>query len=330
MTEGRASCSVGLVGARGYVGAEMLRLLDGHPHLHCAFAASRSRAGHPVADPHDRGLSSHAHSLRYEHLQPAEAAQRGVDALVLCLADGEAARWAAAFDDETLVLDISGDHRFDDGWIYGLSEHRRAELAHARRISNPGCYATAAQLALRPLRYMLADAPHCFGVSGYSGAGRTPNARNDAGQLADGITPYSLAGHRHEREMRHHLGMAVRFGPAVAPFERGIVMTVQARLRTPTSAGELCARYLAATGGDALVQITAQMPRVQQIRHRDGAIIGGFAANPERADEVALVCVLDNLRKGAAGQALQNLNLALGFDECAGLHPPEPEKGATV
>ena len=112
----------------------------------------------------------------------------------------------------------------------------------ARYLSYPGCFATAGQLALRPLVDDLAEAPHGFGVSGYSGAGRTPSPRNDPEALANGVTPYKLVHHTHEREMSRHLDTPVRFSPHVAPFFRGITFTVQAKLQHETSEAELLER----------------------------------------------------------------------------------------
>lgn len=316
------SRTVGVVGGRGYVGAEMLGLLSGHPNLEPVFACSRGRAGDRVAD-HVPGAADH---LIFEDLTPEEAAERGADAVVLCLPDGGAANWVSAFEGtDACLLDVSSDHRFTNTWTYGLTEHFRDALRGARRISNPGCYATAAQLALRPLQPLLAETAHCFGVSGYSGAGRAPSPRNDPALLADGVTPYKLVDHTHEREISRHLGKPVRFSPHVAPFFRGIVLSVQAKLTESTNREDIYERYALATSAEPLVEATANMPRVQEVTESDGAIIGGFAVNPARPSEVALVCVIDNLGKGAAGQAVQNLNLALGFPEAAGLRPVKRE-----
>lgn len=314
------SRTIGLVGARGYVGAEILEILAAHPTLECVFASSGSQAGQSVRD-HVPAAPGH---LVFEDLAPEAAAERDVDAVVLCLPDGLADAWATAFAGrDTVLLDVSSDHRFTDDWTYGLTEHARAEIAESRRISNPGCYATAGQLAVRPFLDLLADVPNGFGVSGHSGAGRTPGPRNDPAMLADGVTPYRLVDHTHEREMSRHLGRPVRFSPHVAPFFRGITYTLQATLTRPTTAEELRRVASDAYADAPLVSVVEEIPRVQAIAGRDGAILGGFTVDPARPTEVAMVCVIDNLRKGAAGQAVQNLNLALGCEETLGLHPIE-------
>lgn len=312
--------TIGLVGARGYVGAEILTLLAAHPELECVFACSSSQAGQPVRDH----VPDAPEGLVFEDLTPEVAAARGVDAVVLCLPDGQAAAWAPAFSGlETILLDVSSDHRFSDDWTYGLTEHARDRVAGSARISNPGCYATAGQLAIHPVLELLAGTPSGFGVSGYSGAGRTPGPRNDPAMLADGVTPYRLVGHTHEREMSRHLGRPVRFSPHVAPYFRGITYTVQASLNRPTTPEELRRLASDAYADAPLVSVIEDMPRVQTIAGRDGAILGGFSVDPDRPTEVAMVCVIDNLRKGAAGQAVQNLNLALGCEETLGLQPIE-------
>ncbi len=312
--------SVGVVGARGYVGSELLDIIASHPQLQLAFASSRSAEGEAIPD--------HAHpdgsSMQFEALTPPDVSDRGADVLVLALPDGAARSFVSHLRDlnaePRLVVDLSADHRFDDGWVYGFPEHNAGALADATRVSNPGCYATACQLALRPVADILAETPHCFGVSGYSGAGRKSSPRNDPRVLAEGVLPYALVHHTHEREITRHLGRAVRFSPHVAAFFRGISVTVQARLEAPIECDELTALYEQAYRGCPLVEVIGErVPRVQDITATDGACIGGISVNPERPDEIAAVCTLDNLRKGAATQAIQNINIALGLPQHTGL-----------
>ena len=142
--------TVGIVGARGHTGAELIRLIAGHPRLELAFVSSRELAGQPVAAQ----IPAYRGALRYENLDPAGAASRGADAVVLALPNGHAAGWVAAFDAQaplTVIVDLSADYRFDAAWYYGLPELTRTRYAGQRRISNPGCYATAMQLAIARL-----------------------------------------------------------------------------------------------------------------------------------------------------------------------------------
>lgn len=309
--------TIGIVGARGHTGAELIRLLAAHDGLELAFVSSRELQGQRVAD-HVEGYSG---DLRYESLDADAVAGRSVDAIVLALPNGKAAPFVQALDaraPQTLIIDLSADHRFDDSWYYGLPELTRARYAGQRRISNPGCYATAMQLAILPLAEMLAGPPQCFGVSGYSGAGTTPSEKNDPDKLRDNLMPYSLVGHVHEREVSRQLGIPVEFMPHVAPHFRGITMTVNLWLQQPMRREEIIARYRQFYADEALIGIVDEAPWVSRIAGRQHAEIGGFAVAPG-GRRVVVVATLDNLLKGAATQALQNLNLALGFDELRGI-----------
>lgn len=308
---------IGIVGARGHTGAELIRLIDRHPHLELAFVSSRELDGQLVSTRID-GIGG---SLRYENLSHAQVADKGADVVVLALPNGKAGELVAAIDARTpgaLVVDLSADYRFDERWYYGLPELTRGSYAGQRRISNPGCYATAMQLAIAPLRDELAGPPQCFGVSGYSGAGTTPSDKNNVELLRDNLMPYALADHIHEREVGRHLGVPVEFMPHVAPHFRGITMTVNLWLQRPTTVEAIRAAYRDRYAAEPLVQVCDGAPWVSRIAGRHGVEIGGFTVAPG-GKRVVVVATLDNLLKGAATQAMQNLNLASGFDEFAGI-----------
>jgi N-acetyl-gamma-glutamyl-phosphate reductase len=158
----------------------------------------------------------------------------------------------------------------------------------------------------------------CFGVSGYSGAGTTPSPRNDPALLHDNLMPYALTGHVHEREVSAQLGVPVEFMPHVAPHFRGITMTVNLWLREPVSAEWLKGRYVSRYAREPLIRIVDEPPWVSRIAGEHGVEIGGFAVAPG-GKRAVVVATLDNLLKGAATQAMQNLNGAFGFDEFAGI-----------
>lgn len=312
---------IGLVGARGHVGSELIRLLAAHPGFELAFVSSRERAGQPLR-AHERDYRG---SLDYVAYGAEEAAGQGVDALVLALPNGKAAPFVAAVDaaaPETVVLDLSADYRFDDHWHYGLPELDRAGAADARRIGNPGCYATAMQLAVAPMLDVLDGPVQCFGVSGYSGAGTAPSDRNDPDRLRDNLMPYALAGHVHEREVAHRLAHPVEFMPHVAPHFRGLTVTANLHLARALSLAEVAARYRDRYAAEPLVRVLDEAPWVSRIAGRHHAEVGGFTLSAD-GRRLVVVATLDNLLKGAATQALQNLNLAFGFDELAGIphHP---------
>jgi N-acetyl-gamma-glutamyl-phosphate reductase len=308
---------IGIIGARGHTGAELIALIARHPQLELAFVSSRELTDQRVADH----VSAFGGGLRYEALDEEQAARKGADAVVLALPNGKSAPFVKALEAEapqTIIVDLSADHRFDGGWYYGLPELTRGHYTGERRIANPGCYATAMQLAIAPVLGLLAGPPQCFGVSGYSGAGTTRSDRNDPQKLRDNLMPYGLVGHVHEREVSARLGVPVEFMPHVAPHFRGITVTVNLWLRERASAESIKARFIERYAGEPLIRIVDDAPWVSHIAGKHGVQIGAFAVAPGGTRAV-IVATLDNLLKGAATQAMQNLNIASGFDEFAGI-----------
>ncbi|MBP3985592.1 N-acetyl-gamma-glutamyl-phosphate reductase [Pseudoxanthomonas helianthi] len=313
--------TIGIVGARGHTGSELIRLIANHPQFALAFVSSRELDGQPVREHN----AAYAGELRYENLSPEAVAAKGVDAIVLALPNGKAAEYVAAIDAakaNPVIVDLSADYRFDDGWYYGLPELTRGKYAGQKRVSNPGCYATAMQLAIAPLLDRLAGPPQCFGVSGYSGAGTTPSDKNNPELLRDNLMPYALADHMHEREVSRQLGVPVEFMPHVAPHFRGITMTVNLWLQQPVKVEEVRELYRQRYAGEPLVRVTDDAPWVSRIAGKHGVEIGGFTVAPG-GKRLVVVATLDNLLKGAATQAMQNLNLAFGFDELASIPPQD-------
>jgi N-acetyl-gamma-glutamyl-phosphate reductase len=322
--------TIGIVGARGHAGAELIRLLAAHPHFALAYVSSRELDGQRVSD-HVAGFSG---ALRYSAPSHEALPALGADAVVLALPNGKAGACVAAFDAagaDPVIVDLSADHRFDDAWYYGLPELTRDRYAGQRRIANPGCYATAMQLAIAPVRDLLDGPVQCFGVSGHSGAGTAPSDRNDPGKLRDNLMPYALTGHVHEREASVRLGHPVEFMPHVAPHFRGITVTANLHLRRSLPMEEVTARYRDAYAAEPLVRIVDQAPWVCRIAGRHHVEIGGFALSGD-GRRLVLVATEDNLLKGAATQALQNLNRAFGLDEftaipAAHAYNPRVEQG---
>lgn len=314
-----------VVGARGYTGSELLPLLHHHPGFEISAVGSGSAAGQPVS-AHVAGMEDCG--LEFTSISPGDFSGLKPGAVVLALPNGAAADYVEAIDrfsPDTVIVDLSADYRFDPNWVYGQPERFGSDLAGARRIANPGCYATGAQLALAPLIDRLQGTPVAFGVSGYSGAGKTPSRKNDPEVLADNLLPYSLADHVHEKEVSVHIGRDIRFLPHVAPFFRGISLTLAAELDEATSTEELLGLFEACYQGCPLIEVRAGMPEVSEIRGRHGVIIGGFTVSASDPRRIAVVAVLDNLLKGAATQAVQNLNLAFGLDGLAGLKTVEED-----
>lgn len=305
--------TLGIVGARGHTGAELIKLVAAHPRLQLAFVSSRERAGQRLAEHHPEITGE----LQYENLDADAVAAKGVDAVILALPNGLAAPFVAALQaarPDTVIVDLSADYRFEGSWYYGLPELTRGNYNGEKHISNPGCYATAMQLAIHPLLDLLAGPPQCFGVSGYSGAGTTPSDKNNPELLADNLMPYALTNHVHEREVSAHLRVPVEFMPHVAPHFRGITMTVNIWLNQAQTREQIAARFTGAYAGEPLIEVVDEAPWVSRIAGRHGVQVGGFTVAPG-GKRVVVVATLDNLLKGAATQAMQNLNLALGIDE---------------
>ncbi len=301
--------TVGLVGARGYAGAEIVRLIRDHPSLELVYAGSRELAGQSVPG---------ADGVVYESIEPTDVSNLETDVVILALPDGAGTAYLDAITADEVVVDISFDHRLDDAWAYGLPELRRDRLAGATRIANPGCYATAMELVLAPLMDIISGVPVVLGVSGYSGAGSTPGPRNDLARLEDNLMPYKLVGHNHEKEATHQLGMPIRFMPHVHQAFRGLIVTANVPLSRETSDDEIQERFEKAYGPEPLIEIQDEAPELRDGANRVGALIGGFETTEDGRNAV-VVAALDNLLKGAAVQVLQNVNLALGIPEFTGI-----------
>ncbi|KAI0281766.1 bifunctional acetylglutamate kinase/N-acetyl-gamma-glutamyl-phosphate reductase [Russula aff. rugulosa BPL654] len=327
-----------LIGARGYTGQALTSLLSGHPRIH--------KIGITYSN------------LSVEDVQRMEK-NGEVDAWVLALPNGATKPFVDAIDrgeeerrgvsgQGSVVVDLGADYRFERGWAYGLPElYCRDVIRAARRIANPGCFATSTQLLIAPLLPFLARPawPSVFGMSGYSGAGTVAGAQGVDGQpttvpkispesLNEGVRPYSLTDHIHEREAGVHLSdllpsgadsMKVAFVPTVAPWFSGIISVLSMPLSEQLSARELRALYEKKYAEEKLVRLQKDIVEVKDVQNQHGWVVGGFQVHSQ-GDRAVVVGGLDNLLKGAATQCLQNLNLALGYDEYAGIPVPKVEK----
>jgi len=333
---------LGLIGARGFTGQALTTLLSRHPYLDLTHVSSRQMAGLPLA-------SYTKTSVTYENLsvEDVEKMEKDgeVDAWVMALPNGVCKPFVDAIDrggqarsgDGSVIVDLSADYRFEKGWTYGLPElYGRAGIRTAKRISNPGCYATSSQMLIAPLIDYVKQGvwPTVFGLSGYSGAGTvtatdpdgrpTSVAKTTPESLGGAVRPYSLTGHIHEREAGFHLSdlseapVKVQFIPAVAPWFSGIISTVSIPLNGKLTAKEVVELFEKKYAGEKLVRIMREVPTLKDIENKHTWTVGGFQMSAE-GDRVVIVGGLDNLLKGAATQCLQNLNLALGYDEYTGI-----------
>jgi N-acetyl-gamma-glutamyl-phosphate reductase len=320
---------VSIVGASGYAGQEVLDRVLAHPELQLHALGSDSLAGRD-ATALDPRLNRNGGKRAPQFIPNAAALESQADVTFLCLPHEEAA--AIRPPSRGIVVDLSGAHRLRDadayadwygfdhpqpdglaGWEYGLPE---LAPASGPLIANPGCYATAALLALAPL----ADAIDPVGVvidakSGVSGAGRSPSPSSHAGSVLDNLSPYRVGRHQHVPEIEQALGFRVCLVPHLLPVKRGLMVTCYARALEDDLRERLEDSY--ATSHVVSVLPEEVEPQLARVQGTDAAEIGLFE---DRSTGTAIViCAIDNLGKGAAGQAVQNVNAVYGFSEAAGL-----------
>jgi N-acetyl-gamma-glutamyl-phosphate reductase len=326
---------VAVAGASGYAGGELLRLIAGHPEFDLVAATAHSQAGQPVAAAHPQlsGLD-----LTFGRTEPATLAD--ADLVFLAMPHGESGALAAALPPEVRVIDLGADHRLRDAaawdryyggghagsWTYGLPElpGQRAEIAAATRVANTGCYAAAVILALAPLIAAGAVAATdvvVVAASGTSGAGRAAKVNLLASEVMGDLSPYKVGAHQHVPEIKQATGAtSLSLTPVLAPMPRGILATVTA---APAGTG--------GTGVDpraVLAAAYADSPFVHVLPEgawpRTAATAGSNSCHLQAtldvdSGRVIVVSAIDNLGKGAAGQAVQCANLMLGLPETAGL-----------
>lgn len=334
---------VAVVGAAGYVGGELLRLLLGHPHVDEIVATSRSQAGKPIADLHP-GLAPLT-DARFSGTEAGDVS-RGKDVVFFALEHGESARLADQVFEAGpgLVIDLSADFRVADPrlyekfygphaspehvhrFVYGLADVLGNELRGATAIAAPGCFATAAQLALWPLaKHGVACTPTLFAITGSSGAGVHARPTTHHPARAHNVFAYSVLSHRHEAEIIERwkgwmpsAASSPRLLVHAGPFVRGIYLTLHARVDAGAATSESAAgMYAEAFAGRPFVRVLAQPPELTHAIGTNYALVHASASSD--GAEIQVEVAIDNLVKGAGGQAIQAMNLALGFAETDGL-----------
>jgi N-acetyl-gamma-glutamyl-phosphate reductase len=313
--------SATVLGASGFSGGELLRLLDSHPALEVVSVAGGGRAGELVAHVHP-----HLFGVNDLELAPVEdVLAREVDVCFSALPSG---RLPALLDGVAArtVVDLSDDFRNSAaGWVYGLTEFARAELESAARVSNPGCYPTAALLCLVPFaRAGLIGGPIVIdALSGISGAGRRAEDRLLHAVMDGNATAYGTTEHRHVPEIERGLKLFgnseinVSFTPHLVPMARGLLVTARAPLSQALDHGAALRVLEDMYGKEALVHVVPEWPQTKSTSATNRAHVS--ARVEHRNNLLICSCAIDNLGKGAAGQAIQNANLALGLEETVGL-----------
>jgi len=340
---------VAIIGATGYTGGELLRLLVHHPTARVVFVGSRSNHGQPISDfqPHVAGLID----LPLEPVDPDVIASRCRLAF-LAVPRGAAMDLAGELvARDVKVIDLGTDFRFKDQavykqWygldhtrpdvleeaVYGLTELFRQQVAQARVVGNPGCYPTATSLAIAPLAAagkLKLDDVAVTAMSGVSGAGRDPKAMYHLPHATENVQPYGVASHRHTPEIEMVLSSfgkgsaTVSFTPHLVPMSRGILSTCILTPSETVSAEEVQELYDSFYEGEPFVRV---LPQDGPLPHTK-AVLGSNRCDvavrvDPRSGKVIALAAIDNLVKGAAGQAIQNMNVMMGWDETAGLRLP--------
>jgi N-acetyl-gamma-glutamyl-phosphate reductase len=321
---------VGVAGATGYAGQELVGLLARHPHvrLEAAMSSSPESAARPLP------RLARVWDGTVEPLDKKRLAT-DIDLAFLAVPENAAADLAPPLVDAGVrVIDLSGAFRIKDdatrsrwypatrtlpsGAAYGLTEHYKDEVRGAVLVANPGCYPTGALLALLPLvqRGLLDTGAGVVidAKSGISGAGRAPSDRTHFSENHGSVSAYGVFGHRHVAEMEQELGAAVTFVPHLVPLDRGILETIYARVAPGTTAEQIHDAFQQAYGTEPFVRLTGEaLPEIKHVAWTNFCDVGWRYDAPSR--RLVIVTCLDNLVKGAAGQALQNFNVAYGFDE---------------
>jgi N-acetyl-gamma-glutamyl-phosphate reductase len=330
----------GIIGASGYTGAELLRLLAGHPSLEVAVVTAHSHAGQSVGD-HTPSLAAAYPGLTYEAAVPESL--DGLDVVFCGLPHGESQRIVPALRSRVgVIVDLAADFRLKDAGLYptwygepheapellaeaayGLPELFRGDLHGATLIASAGCYPTSAGLALAPLLRagLIADSGIIVdAASGTSGAGRAPKESLHFGTVDEDFTAYGLLTHRHTPEMEQILGAQLLFTPHLAPMVRGILATCYARPTAEAAAvstSDVMAVLHDAYGEEPFIVVTDAPPSTKATSGSNCAHV--TARVDARTGWVVALCALDNLVKGASGQAIQCANVALGLPETTGL-----------
>jgi N-acetyl-gamma-glutamyl-phosphate reductase len=320
---------VSIVGASGYTGQETLDRVLRHPELELYAVGSDSLAGQD-ATALDPRLNRNGGKRVPRLITNAAALACEADATFLCLPHEDAAAFEPAA--RGVVIDLSGAHRLTDpaqyetwygfehprpdelgGWSYGLPE---LTPPHGRLVANPGCYATAVLLALGPVAAAIdPESVVVDAMSGMTGAGRSLRPTTHAGSVLENVSPYKVGAHQHVAEIAQLLGFPVSFTPHLLPVRRGLLATCNVR-STGTDLRALLEEHYAAS---PVVTVLSEgvAPELARVQHTDGAEIGVF--DDRHTDRTIVICALDNLGKGAAGQAVQNVNALYGLSATSGL-----------
>jgi N-acetyl-gamma-glutamyl-phosphate reductase len=313
---------IGIIGGAGYTAGELIRLLINHPDAEIVFIHSISHAGDRVADVHS-GLFGET-DLAFTDKLPTDT----IDLLFFCTAHGDTKKFIEShpLPHELKVIDLSADYRIrseEHDFVYGLPELNRRQICKSQHIANPGCFATCIQLAVLPLarHLMLNSELHVHAITGSTGAGVKPGATTHFSWRSDNISVYQPFEHRHLAEIRqsllqlqHSFHSPVNFIPVRGNFARGIFATTY--IHTKIELEEIRLIYETYYSGHSFVFLTDKNPDLKQVVNTNKCLLH----LQKFGDRLLIISMIDNLLKGASGQAVHNMNLLFGLEETVGLH----------
>lgn len=312
----------GIIGGAGYTAGELIRLLINHPDVELVFVNSSSNAGNKITDVH-AGLYGDT-DLTFTDQLPLE----DIDLLFFCTAHGDTKKFIDSHSlPETLkVIDLSTDYRIESDehdFVYGLPELNRRRITNARHIANPGCFATAIQLALLPLakNLLLNNPVHIQAITGSTGAGQRPSETSHFSWRNDNISIYKPFTHQHLgeisqslKQLQNSFDSELNFIPVRGNFSRGIFATLYTEC--PVSLNEIKERYREYYEDHSFIYLIDKNPDLKQVINTNKCLIHLEKHN----NKLLIVSMIDNLLKGASGQAIHNMNLLFGLEETVGLH----------
>lgn len=307
----------GIIGGGGYTAGELIRILHYHPEVELAFVHSKSQAGNPVH-------SIHTDLLGEVSLDFTDTVDFGVDVIFLCMGHGQSRIFLEAHEipEELVVIDLSTDYRLDPSFVYGLPELNREDIQASRRIANCGCFATAIQLGLLPLAKagLLQNEVHVTAITGSTGAGQSPGATTHFSWRNNNISVYKAFQHQHLAEIVRSLTQLqpgfdhnVNFIPVRGDFARGIFASMYTDCAL--SEAELYDLYEQYYAEAPFTIVSRQNPNVKQVVNTNKGIVHVEKHN----GKAFIISMIDNLLKGASGQAVENMNLVFGFPQTTGL-----------
>ena len=313
--------NVGVVGSAGYTGGELLRILTTHPEAEIKFVHSNSNAGNPVTQVHDDlyGLTELVFTDKLDYTS--------IDVLIMCVGHGDAKTFLAEnpVPENVKIIDLSHDHRLvapGNDFVYGLPELQKPKILKANKIANPGCFATCIQLGILPLAQegYVHDEIHVTAITGSTGAGVKPSSTSHFSWRNNNMSVYKAFGHQHLGEITQSMMMLqddmtapINFVPFRGDFTRGIIASIY--MNTDKSLEEIKEDYSFFYESDPFVHIVDTNPNLKQVVNTNNCLL--YLQKYE--DKLHIISVIDNLTKGASGQAVQNMNLMFGLEETTGL-----------